>query len=60
MFVHTVYHPGTLVLVYDDLLCIRVDYDVPLKVSSTDNTESLVLAFLATIIVEPLFLYWES
>ena len=53
---HIVYCPGTLGLVPDALSRIGVDSDVSNAVSSTDTAESLVLASLATIMVEPLFL----
>ena len=56
MPLHIVYHPGTFDLVFDALSHIGVNSDVPKKVSSTDNDESLVLTSLATIMVEPSFL----
>ena len=49
--VHIAYHPGTLSLVTDALLCIGLDFDIPKKVISTDNADSLVLTSLATILV---------
>ena len=49
---HIVYCPGTIGLVHDALSCIVVDSNVPTKVVSTDNAESLVLTSLATILVE--------
>ena len=56
MLVYIVYHPDTLGLVSNVLSHIGVDSDIPTKLSSTGNTESLVLVYLAIIIVEALFL----
>ena len=54
--VHILYHPGILGLVPNGSSHIGVDYNVPTKVSSTDNAESLVFASLETILVELSFL----
>ena len=53
---YIVYHPGILGLVPDSLSSRGVDSDVYTKVSYTDNVDSLVLAPLASILVELLFL----
>ena len=58
MPVHIVYCPDILGIgPYDALSHIDVNSDIPTKVSSTDNAESLVLTSLATIMVEPSFLH---
>ena len=49
-------HPSTFGLVPDALLYIVVDFDIPTKVCSTENAESLVLTCLETILFEPSYL----
>ena len=51
MPLYIIYCPVTLSLVPYALSCIGVDSDVPTKVSSTNDAESLV-----TILVEPSFI----
>ena len=58
MLVHIMYHPSTLSLVTNALSYIGVDFNLPTKDSSTVDAESLEIASLATIMVEPSFLYW--
>ena len=53
---HLVYYPSTLILEADPLSHIDVDFDIPTKVSFTDNAEFLVLTSFATTLVEPSFL----
>ena len=57
---YIVYHLSILGLVPDSLSNRVVDSDVYTKVSYTDNADSLVLAPLASILVELLFLSWVS
>ena len=54
------YCPDTLGLVPDTLSHSSVNFDVPTRVSSTDDGKSLVLVSLETILLDPLFLSWES
>ena len=55
-----VHHPGTFSLVPNALSCSVIDSDIPTTVSSTDDADSLALAFLASILFETLFLFWLS
>ena len=48
---YIVYYTGTIGLVPNALIYISVDFDIPTKVSFTNNAESLVFTFLATIMI---------
>ena len=58
MPVHIVYCPCSLGLVPGALSHIGVDFGIPIKVSSIDDAKCLLLAYLANIMVNPLFLSW--
>ena len=60
MLMHIVYHYVTLGLVFDTFLHIRVDSNILIKVTYSENAESLAFTASATILIEPSFLSWVN